>query len=269
MESTVNMSGAAAMPEYRETPAASDTPGHRLFRDTYEPGVTPARLRMRAAAESTVLAAGIDPLVLNLFLIHYSIQGVGMTEPVESWVDRAGRRCEEIGLSKLGRSLRLHAKAEANHHLMFIEDTRALAGRWDARGLTALNWDRLRAQPMSGGVERYRALHEDVIASDSPFSELAIECEIERLSVDLGPRFLDHCQRVLGPTILGGLSFLKEHVELDVGHTNFNEEQIAMFFDLRPESISTMLAAGGEALDAYAEFVRDCYRLAVADAEII
>src|SRR5260370_42384890 len=104
-----------------------------------------------------------------------------MTEQGESWVDRAGRRCEKIGLPKLGRSLRLHAKAEANHHLMVIEDTRALAARWDARWLTALNWDRLRAQPMSVGVERYRALHEDVIAGDSPFSELAMAGALERL----------------------------------------------------------------------------------------
>src|SRR5260370_19201827 len=103
-----------------------------------------------------------------------------MTEQGESWVDRAGRRCEKIGLPKLGRSLRLHAKAEANHHLMFIEDTRALAARWYARGLTALNWDRLRAQPRSVGVERYRALHEDVIAGDSPFSELGLQSESDR-----------------------------------------------------------------------------------------
>ena len=171
---------AQGLPDYRNCPRPHDTDGHRLFKHGYEAGIGPPRLRMKATAESTVLASDVDPLTLDLFLIYYSILGVGMTELVEEWVRRAGERCGQVGLPELGRLLRMHAGAEANHHLMFIQDTRALAERWKLRGLPPLNWEDLRAQPLSPGVRRYRKLHEKVIAGSSPFCELAIEYEIER-----------------------------------------------------------------------------------------
>jgi hypothetical protein len=171
---------AEGLLDYGNRPASQGTDGHRLFTQGYEAGIGPARLRMKTAAESTVLAPDVHPLTLDLFLIYFSILGIGMTEPVEGWVHRAGERSEEVGLPELGRLLRIHAGTEANRHLMFIQDTRALAERWRLRGLPPLNWEDLRAQPLSPGVRRYRKLHEKVIAGSSPFCELAIEYEIER-----------------------------------------------------------------------------------------
>jgi hypothetical protein len=257
---------AEGLLDYGKRPAGQGRDGHRLLTEGYEAGIGPARLLMKTVAESTFLAPDLDPLGLDLFLIYFSILGVGMTEPVEGWVNRAGERCEQVGLPELGRLLRMHARDESNHHLMLIEDTRVLEERWNARGLPPLDWEGLRAQPLSPGVLRYRRLHENVIAGISPFCELAIEFEIERLSVDLGARFLEHCQHVLGPSILAGLSFLKEHVTLDQGHTNFNEGEMVNLLDLRPGCLSELLASGSEALESYADFVRDCHGLALATA---
>ena len=43
-------------------PAGQGRDGHRLFTQGYEAGIGRARLRMKAAAESTVLAPDVDPL---------------------------------------------------------------------------------------------------------------------------------------------------------------------------------------------------------------
>jgi hypothetical protein len=185
-----------------------------------------------------------------------------MTASVEDWIQRAGERCEQIGLRELGHALRLHSNHEAGHHLMLIEDTRLLVDRWNARQSFTLDADLIIGQRMTEGVRRYRKLHEDVIAGDSPFCQLAIEYEIEALSVRFGPKLIEQCLKVLGSTVMAGLSFLRLHVSLDVGHTRFNEGQINNLLDQRPESLLTLVTIGKEALRAYGMFLDDCLRLA-------
>jgi hypothetical protein len=201
--------------------------------------------------------------VLELFLIFFNALGVQMTRPVEDWIRRAGERCTEIGLGELGRALCAHAKQEAGHHLMMIEDTRRLVARWNARRTSKLDADRVLAQPMTNGVRMYCELHEDVIASDSPFGQLAIEYEIERLSVAFGPQLFEQLKRRLDHTILSNLSFLEEHVRVDVGHTQFNERQLERLLTANPAFARALARAGERALDAYAAFFNDCFHLAI------
>ena len=55
-------------------------------------------------------------------------------------------------------------------------------------------------------------MHEDVIASEAPYAQIAIEYEIEMLSVRYGPGFVAQCARRLPRALLSGLSFIREHV---------------------------------------------------------
>jgi hypothetical protein len=64
--------------------------------------------------------------------------------------------------------------------------------------------------------------------------------------------------RVLGPEIVKGLSFVQEHVAVDVGHTTFNERQIARFMEAHPHTGFALGRAGATALDAYVDFLGDC-----------
>jgi len=232
------------------------------FRE-YETRLEPARRRFAARGTlETVLAPGTDAALLELFLIHFCSLGVGMTEPVEGWIRRAGERCEGMGLTDLGRSLRQHAAHEGGHHMMMIEDTRKLVARWNARRRPLLDAEALLGQPLSPGVVGYRKLHEDVIGGPAPFGQLAIEFEIENLSVVHGAPFLQRCAGRLGADVLGGLSFLEEHVALDVGHTKFNAREMDRLLQAHPDFLDPLAAAGTAALEAYAEFLADC--LAVA-----
>lgn len=245
-------------------PAGQIPPPNRV-RDLYTSRVQAARTRFATnTALSAVLNPEIDEAVLELFLIYFNALGVSMTEPVEDWICRAGERCQAIGLAELGRSLRAHARQEAGHHLMMIEDTRTLVAGWNARRTPTLDADLILGQPATDGVRLYRKLHEEVIAGDAPFGQLAIEFEIERLSVVFGPQLIERCKELLGPAVLSRLSFLEEHVRIDVGHTRFNERQLEKLLEVNPAFVTPLVRAGEGALEAYAAFLNDCLSLAGA-----
>ena len=81
-------------------------------------------------------------------------------------------------------------------------------------------------------------MHEDTIASDEPFGQVAIELEIEGISVAYAPKLLAACKRALGPEMKHGVSFLAEHVAIDVGHTAFNCRLMGELCTARPLSAS-------------------------------
>jgi len=215
-----------------------------------------------SALVTQILAPRIEPDVLELFLIYFSGLGVAMTEPVEGWIRRAGAACQEMGLDELGRSLITHASHEANHHLMLIEDTRSLVDRWNERHQAPIHADEILAHPATEGVLRYRELHEKVIVDGRPFCQIAIEYEIEKMSVEYGRRWLDQIARVLGPEALATQTFVLEHVELDVGHTKFNQFQLRKLLAIHPEYAEALAGAGAAALRAYDSFLDDCLNLA-------
>jgi hypothetical protein len=203
-----------------------------------------------------------DPRTLEAFLIYFSALGVGMTEPVGGWIRRAGERCGELGLATLARALGAHAQHEDGHHRLMQDDTRHLVHRWNERHQPKLNAAELLALDRTDGVTAYRALHEEVIMGPCPYEQLAIEYEIELLSVSHGVRLIDSCTRLIGTDVLQGLSFLRDHVELDAGHTKFNRIQLSRLLEVREEFLAGLVSAGSRALHAYAGFLDDCVNLA-------
>jgi hypothetical protein len=231
--------------------------------ERYEAAVRPARDRFaRSPAVVEVLSPEVEPLLLESFLIHFCALGVGVTEPVEGWIRRAGEACIAHGLDDLGRALVRHARDEAGHDRLFEADARLLADRWNAAGRTPLDVDRLLTLPPGPGAARYRQLHEESIGGDTPSAQLAIEYEIEQLALSFGKDLLRTCTTVLGRKVLDGLSFLREHVELDVGHTHFNRRRMARLLEEHPEVAGALERAGTEALDSYAAFLSDCLEAA-------
>lgn len=230
-----------------------------LVKSLYEPRIAAERADFaRLPALETVLHPDIEPDRLLLFFILFCALGVQMTKPVDGWIRRAGERCSKVGLAGLGRALVAHARHEAGHDALMVADTEKLVAFWNARHERKLSAAELLGAPASDGVREYVRVHEEVIASEAPYGQLAIELEIERLSVDHGPRVLGHCAKILGPDVLKGLSFLEEHVALDVGHTAFNESQLDRLLAERPDSLDPLVRSGAAALRAYARFFTDC-----------
>ncbi len=201
-----------------------------------------------------------DPKTLMLFWINFSSYGVGMTEPVEDWIRRAGNKCKVLGYEILGEQLRKHAIHEANHELMMIEDTKKLISQWNMIYPSKLDAERILKRPLTDPVLRYQRLHEDYIESTEPYCQIAIEYEIENLSTNYGVDILNHTIAVLGKEIVGSLSFVEEHVRIDVAHTKYNKMAISNFMATYPNTLKALVEAGTKALEIYGDFFINCYQ---------
>jgi hypothetical protein len=209
-------------------------------------------------AVRALLDPEIEPRVLHRFLIEYCALGVQMTEPVEGWISRAGKRCKDIGLAQLGDNLVKHAVHEAGHEQMFVDDTKKLAELFNARYGEAVDAAALLSQPPTPSMREYIGLHEETIAGETPFAQVAIELEIEGLSVSVGPALLKQLEGVLGAEVVACCTFLTEHVALDVGHTALNRKMLERLMVARPDALPALVATGKRALDAYLGFLGEC-----------
>lgn len=212
----------------------------------------------------SLLSNEVTPEALHRFLIEYCSLGVQMTAPVESWIRRAGIRCREVGLSAVGDRLVKHAAHEAGHERLFVDDTKSLVAEYANRFGKELDCDALLQRPCTSAMHRYIDLHERTIQGPTPFAQVAIELEIESLSVTLGPKLIAQFQTVLGPEILKCLSFLTEHVALDVGHTALNRKMLSVLLEERPDSVGSLVETGSQALGAYLDFLGECMSQAEA-----
>jgi hypothetical protein len=237
----------------------------KVLREIYDSHVLAARARsMNDAVVGRVLDPGADPRLVELFLIHYCSLGVPMTEPVEGWIRRAGEGCRAIGLDALGKSLVTHAHHEAGHHRMMMEDTHRLVSRWNARHAPRLDAGLLLAREPTRSARAYVELHEGVIGGPAPFCQIAIEFEVENLSPTLGPRLVENVRRVLGEDVVAALSFLNEHIALDVGHTQLNAKMMEQLLLARPDQAAAMGAVGARALHIYLDFMGECVERAAS-----
>ncbi|BBD70630.1 hypothetical protein NIES4072_69970 [Nostoc commune NIES-4072] len=237
--------------------------------DIYTNNVSIARSRFdRGSTLKALLDPNIDPILLEMFLLYYCSQGIEMTEPVESWIRRAGERCIEIGLTEVGQLLIAHAKGEAGHQLMMIADTKALVSRWNSQRKPHLDAEWFFSQPKTDSVSEYYKLHEDTITGDTPFGQVAIEYEIEMLSLRCLSHLVEQCKKVLGNDITKCISFLEEHIIVDVAHTQLNERMIKNLLNSNPDYLTVLSSIASKALDTYGSCLSDCLNLAQAHREL-
>lgn len=211
----------------------------------------------------TPLLNNHDPKTIMLFWIYFSSQGIGMTRPVEDWIIRAGNQCKTLGFSELGIQLCKHAVHEAGHEEMMIADTKTLAQEWNQRYTPILNADDLLNQKYNPSVLAYQKLHEDCIHSNHPYAQIAIEYEIENLSVMCGTPILQHTLTVLGDDFKDCLTFVDDHIKIDASHTEFNRRVLSKFLKNHPETLDTLLTIGKKALSVYGSFLGQCYASAL------
>jgi hypothetical protein len=239
-----------------------------LIHSQYGPQVQPFRLAV-SQHEVWQFLNKPDPLVLELFLIEYCALGVAMTEPVEGWIRRAGERCHQLGFPKAGEFLVSHADEQKDHHVPFINDTRWLIDRWNARHARPLDAEELLSQPLTAGVTNYRALHEAVISADTPYCQLAIEFEIERLTFTYGAAAIPKIVSALGSDAIKGLQFLQNSVSQGVWHASQTENQLNQILHDVPAALAVLTETAGMALTAYGKYLSDCLAFASKKAALL
>jgi hypothetical protein len=204
-----------------------------------------------------------NPRTLMLFWIYYSANGVGMTEPVEEWLTAASESCHRQGYKKLASQLAKHVIHESGHHVMMLHDLDKLVSAWNSQYTPKLDAKALLNSPTTEAVIAFRDLHLRYINSDCPYGQIAIEYEIEGLALSFGSLILNQSVEVLGKEILTSLSFIDDHVRIDVAHTEFNRKELVNFIEEYPHTVDHLIQAGAEALNTYGVFFRNCHRQAV------
>ncbi|MFZ5895005.1 MAG: hypothetical protein ACOY0T_28355 [Myxococcota bacterium] len=208
----------------------------------------------------------IDSTLLELFMIHWCALSAGLTEPIPRFLKRASENCAKLGVREVAEFFLEHAHEEDGHEDWARRDTIKLVKRWNrARPDQPLDADVLLQNKISPAVERYHALHERVINGESPWGELAIDVEIELLSVVYGPLLIQRCIQGMGREVLAELSFLREHVTADVNHTNVNFEVVQRVLDQQPHFAEDLVATAAGALESYADFLGDALARAKSD----
>lgn len=201
--------------------------------------------------------AETDPKKIHAFMILWTAYSVKMTEQVEAWIKRAGESTVKKGLKEIGSHLNRHAEHEAGHDQMLVEDLKALVQLWNKNYQGSMSVEEVLGMPTPKATQAYIDLHEEVIQGQNPYCQVAIEYEIERLSIGFGPKMIENVMFSLGSESEKGLSFLEHHVVLDQGHTKFN----MMLMEKTITSGGTVKALadiGVRALQVYGEFLDQC-----------
>lgn len=230
----------------------------------YEAALSVPRAELNSSIQQ--MLAKCDAKTLGWFLIYFCSHGVAMTQPVELWIRRAGERCLALRYTELGDELLKHSKQESNHHIMMIRDATALIHWWNRKhDLKLLPEDFIKLTSCKSAVP-YETVHEKYIESDTPYGQLAIEYEIEKISIVHGPILIKQCIQNYGIGILMKLGFIRHHVKLDFWHTRWNQEMLTRLLKQHPDTLEHLIAAGTEAIRAYQAFFLDISELALSSA---
>lgn len=205
-----------------------------------------------------ILDQSLHADVVHLFWIYYNILGVYMTEPVEDWINRAGDATIALGFKEAGVELKKHARHEAGHQRMMQRDHEALIQYWNETHAEKITLNNFPVEPLPTIVQEYIDLHEDNINGPSPYGQIAIQYEIESLAPILGPKQIAYTREKCGEEVLQRLSFICDHVEIDVAHTEFNYQVLKAFLDQHPQTLDALITAGELASDIYLRFFDYC-----------
>ncbi|MEQ8276773.1 MAG: hypothetical protein RMA76_26735 [Deltaproteobacteria bacterium] len=228
--------------------------------EAYAARVAGVRERLRSCATTKRLCdPDLDPDVFLRWLIEFSSYGVQNTKPVVRWMTQAGEHMMAQGFEEIGAAFKAHGKHEGGHDELMVADTHRLVARWNAKHGDSLDAEALINRPPTPSVQLYVDLHEDLAAGDRPWRNLAIAREIEGVATTIGPMVLDQCRRVLGEEGMKEVSFIVDHVELDVGHTASDDKMIDRLLTKRPELLDEMAERGEVTLDAYIGFLEECF----------
>jgi hypothetical protein len=217
----------------------------------------PARVRFMQSAGINTYMGEMNEKKLHAFLLVWTAFSIKMTEKVEAWIRGAGESCENQGIKDVGSRLKHHAEQESEHDLMLVDDLKVLIEKWNSTYDDSLEADFIKNFPLPQNTDAYVALHENAIKSKTPYVQVAIEYEIERMSVVYGPRMVENVINTLGPQYEAGIGFLAHHVLLDQGHTKFNADLLERCFTSNC-SLEALVETGISALNIYSGFLDEC-----------
>lgn len=227
--------------------------------DVYERTLMPYRqAAINSDIAKRILDTSLEPEVVHLFWTYYNVLGVYMTEPVEDWINRAGDATINLGFEEVGKELKKHARHEAGHQRMMQKDYESLINYWNHNHERKINLTDFPVSPLPMVVREYIDLHEKNINGPTPYGQIAIQYEIESLAPILGPKQIAYTREMCGQAVLDRLSFICDHVEIDVAHTEFNYQLLKEFLEEYPKALDSVMETGIAASTIYLRFFDYC-----------
>jgi hypothetical protein len=226
----------------------------------YSRKVHPARIEFMQSRGIQYFMEQSHPKKLHQFLIMWTGLSIKMTEQVENWIKGAGEKTKVVGQEEVGDLLVRHSEQEADHDQMLVKDLDFLVKKWNEIYEDSLRPEDITNLATPEFTKAYVDLHEEAINGQQPYRQVAIEFEIERISVHYGPRMIENVLNILGYEFEEGLSFLVDHVMLDQGHTKFNTHLLERCIATGGE-VNALADTGSRAMRTYAGFLNECINL--------
>lgn len=232
----------------------------------YNALIHPQRVEFMLSPGINVFMAQNRPQKLHAFLLTWTAFSIKMTEKVETWIKQAGEQCESLAFKEVGAKLKYHAAQEAGHDQMLVADLKVLINKWNLLYNDNLTENDIFKLGQPQNTDEYVALHENTIKGQHPYTQVAMEYEIERISIMFGPKIIENIIYTLGEDFEPAISFLTDHVLLDQGHTKFNIDLMERCFAAQAD-LNQLVHTGKTALKIYAGFLNDCIELSRAISE--
>jgi len=224
----------------------------------YNRSLHPHRVRFNQSNGIEFFGSEQDSRCLHSFLMFWTGYSISMTRHVESWIRGAGESCARQGMEKVGQHLQRHAHHEKDHDQMLVADLKVLVQLWNDKYGDRVSAAELETMKVPTSTHDYAVMHEEVIKGRHPYCQIAIEFEIERLSITVGPQWVENVVYTLGQEYAEGLTFLTHHVVLDQGHTQFNSKLIENCLKEDSARLEPLVQTGQLALEIYGRFLKDC-----------
>ncbi len=226
------------------------------FLPEYEQQLTDARVKF--AHSINALTTQSTPQDLAFFLLNYCALGATMNKPIESWIKKASKHCQKLNYLELANYLQQHAQQSTHHQALLRHDTQALTHWLNKKYQLNLDSQHYLKQKATTGIKQYQKLREQHAKGATPYCQLAIDYEVERLSIVHGFTLVKLCACKLGLPILKNLSFIRENVKREAGEHQASQQQMQKFLKANPQKLMPLVEAAKTALDAYHYYLQDC-----------
>lgn len=232
--------------------------------DVYENAMVEARVAFANRINRLLKVANAENL--GFFLIYYAALGAALHEPMEKVMKKASKRCKKMNLMDLADAFNVQAEAESIQCHEMRDDTKTWVDWWNQKCDLNLSAKDYLRHPRMPSMQALQDLHEDVIDHQTPFAELAMAYEIQRTDVIHSFTLIKLAIFKLGLAALRRLGFVRRATKLNTARP-LNKNRLTSFLKQHPEAMVPMVEKACAVLEAYADFLEDCSRLANNEAK--
>jgi hypothetical protein len=204
----------------------------------------------------------IDKEGFGCFLEVYCRQAASLSHWMSEWNERVRQKAAAANEDELAQTFTRISELLFRRHQALDEDTVKVSG-WLSLN-TSYSFDFSSEKlPVSPGMKQLRFISQECGKRSYYVSWLLIMTEIERLRIVHGFTLIKLCELYFGPSILRCFS----HIHYQ--HQNQNElftvceNALLAHIKLHTASVQSMIAQVKSAIDAYACFIDDCYKISM------